>query len=237
VRLLIIRPEPGASASAARAKAAGFIPMLLPFFEVRPRPWIAPQPNSYDALLLTSANAVRHAGAGLDIVRHLPVHTVGERTASAAREAGLNVTFVGRSDAMDAVNAAVDAGHSRLFWLAGEDHRDLALPRHIELDIATCYASEALSLPEDAREYIMAADAIALHSPRAARRFREAVTELKLSHHMITIAAFSSAIADAAGTGWGNIVIAHMANDMALLSELKSLDRFGSDMSRKKDSL
>jgi uroporphyrinogen-III synthase len=221
MKLLIIRPEPGATASAARAEAAGFKAITLPFFGIRPRPWVAVGP--YDAIMLTSANAIRHANAGLDALRHLPVHAVGERTAAAARSAGLSIVSVGKSDAMESVRSAAKAGHKRLLWLTGEDHRNIDPPDGISLDIRICYASEALSLPTDAKEQIIAADAIALHSPRAAKRFREAVTVFNVDPNTITIAAFSAAIAEAAGDHWRAVVIADMANDSALLSALKSL--------------
>ena len=54
MKLLIIRPEPGASASAERAREAGLEPVLLPFFEVQAMGWDLPDPADYDALLLTS---------------------------------------------------------------------------------------------------------------------------------------------------------------------------------------
>jgi uroporphyrinogen-III synthase len=78
--LLILRPEPGASATAARARAGltGGLPSRCS------RPSRCPGPcreGSFDALLLTSANAVRLAGALPD----LPVHAVGETSAARPR--------------------------------------------------------------------------------------------------------------------------------------------------------
>ena len=64
MKLLIIRPEPGASISAERAREAGMTPVVLPFFEVQAVAWQQPDPADYDALLLTSANAVRLVAQG-----------------------------------------------------------------------------------------------------------------------------------------------------------------------------
>ena len=58
-RLLVLRPEPGASATAGRARTLGLDPVLMPLFEIEPIAWTAPDPAGFDALLLTSANAVR----------------------------------------------------------------------------------------------------------------------------------------------------------------------------------
>jgi uroporphyrinogen-III synthase len=223
MRLLIIRPQPGADASAARAKAAGFEPIIMPFFEIRPRNWIAPDTINYNALLLTSSNAVRHAGSRLAQFRHLPVHSVGQRTTDAAAVAGLTVTSTGTIDVHEAVEAAKRAGCKHLLWLAGEDHRSLSLPAGMTIDPVIVYASEQLPLPDGAKAQIMAADAVALHSPRAATLFAQTVADLGLDPKAISIAAFSPAIAESAGSGWRAVVVAQMANDGALLSALKSL--------------
>ena len=57
----------------------------MPLFSVESLAWKVPDAASFDALLLTSANAVRQAGAGLTQLRGLPVHAVGAATATAAR--------------------------------------------------------------------------------------------------------------------------------------------------------
>ena len=82
--LVILRPEPGASATARAAAALGLDPLVIPLFVVEPVEWVAPDPAGFDALLLTSANAIRNGGAELERVRGLPAVCVGEGTAAAA---------------------------------------------------------------------------------------------------------------------------------------------------------
>ena len=65
MRLLVIRPQPGADATAKRVEALGHEAVLMPLFEVHAVAWDAPPVNAYDALILSSGNAVRHAGEGL----------------------------------------------------------------------------------------------------------------------------------------------------------------------------
>jgi uroporphyrinogen-III synthase len=225
MKFLIIRPEPGASASAARAKAAGFEPVILPFFKITPMPWKLPQSANYDALLLTSANAVRQAGPQLQALRHLPLHVVGDPTADAARAANLSVSSTGISGIDDAIKAALDAGHCRLLWLTGEDHKMPAMPKGTMLDIIICYASEPLPLPPDTKQRIEAADIVVLHSPRAARQFAQTADNMGLGRASITLAAFSTAIADAAGAGWQHIILADKPLDSALLSAVADFGR------------
>ena len=47
-----------ADLSAARAGTLGLEPVVAPIFTIAPLDWAAPDPDRYDALLLTSANAV-----------------------------------------------------------------------------------------------------------------------------------------------------------------------------------
>lgn len=233
MKLLIIRPEPGASASALRAHEAGLVPILLPFFEVQAVEWECPDPADYDALLLTSANAVRFGGAGLESLRTLPVHAVGERTAEAARAARLDVTTVGTSDAAAAVKAASDMGHRRLLWIAGADHRPIKMPKNmpkaLKVTTVISYASGAKALPADTGEIIGSVDAVALHSPRAAVEFKKAAADFGIDKASITLAAFSPAIAEAAGDGWHAIAVAERPADIALLSALAELGKQGVD--------
>ena len=87
MKLLIVRPQPGADESAKRARALGLEPIVAPLFETRALDWIQPDPGDFDAILLTSANAARLGGDGLKPFLALPCYAVGERTAAAARAA------------------------------------------------------------------------------------------------------------------------------------------------------
>ena len=95
VPILTLRPEPGSSATIAAGHEAGLTIEACPLFEVRPLAWDPPSAESVDGLLLGSANALRHAGPGLDLFRGKPVHAVGEATARAAEAVGFTVATVG----------------------------------------------------------------------------------------------------------------------------------------------
>ena len=70
--IVVLRPEPGARATVARIEALGGHALAAPLFAIRPLPWTPPDPADHDALVLTSANAARMAGAGLARVAALP---------------------------------------------------------------------------------------------------------------------------------------------------------------------
>ena len=74
--LAVLRPQPGASATVERITAAGYQPLRTPLFHVEQRGWPPIAASDHDALVLTSANTVRHAGpqlADLAMIRVLAV--------------------------------------------------------------------------------------------------------------------------------------------------------------------
>ena len=205
-KLLLIRPEPGLSASQERARALGLDVICCPLFEVEPVAWDAPDPARYDALMLSSANAVRHGGARLDAVQVLPVHAVGEATASAARQAGFEVKTVGEADLTALLSQLPPS--LRLLHLAGEDHRDTGKSR---IDRRIVYRSTAIA---DPRLPPLAGLVAAVHSPRAGARLAE------LTNHRseTAIAAVSEAAAAACGTGWQRVEASLEPSDKSLLA-------------------
>jgi uroporphyrinogen-III synthase len=82
--VLITRPEPGASDTAARIAAMGLIPVVAPLLEIQPFPILLP-PGRIAAVLLSSGNAVDALPANC---RSLPLLTVGAATARRAEHAG-----------------------------------------------------------------------------------------------------------------------------------------------------
>lgn len=90
--VLITRPEPGASETAAAISALGWVPVLAPAMVLAPRPCRA-VPRA-QAVLLPSRAAARALGA-LD----LPVFAVGEATAAEASARGWRDVAAAEGDA------------------------------------------------------------------------------------------------------------------------------------------
>lgn len=208
-RLVIVRPEPGASETAEAARQLGLEPVVIPLFAIEPLQWEAPDPSGFDALLFTSANAIRHAGPGLDALRSLPAHCVGEATAHVARDHGFEVASVGSGR----VDSLLDSlpGELRLLHLSGFHRREPKAPRQA-IHVIPVYRAEEIAVPHGFEE--LEGCVIAVHSPRAGAR----IGELGLKRDRIAIAAISPEAAEAAGSGWGAVVSAEEPSDTALLA-------------------
>jgi uroporphyrinogen-III synthase len=217
LKILILRPQPGADATADLARNMGMEPLVFPLFTIEPLAWEIPDCAEYDALLLTSANAVRAIASQIGALRTLPVHTVGPATAQAARDAGFMVASCGQADARAALANATAAGHSRLLWLTGADHIALEPPSNGSLDILPVYQSRGVEAGNAMIEAVQDCAVVALHSARAARHFTALTDAAGINPSRITIVALSPAIAHAAGTGWRAVLAAETPEDVALL--------------------
>jgi uroporphyrinogen-III synthase len=220
MKLLVIRPQPGAEATAARVRAAGHQSMLMPLFAVQPVQWEAPSPANYDALLLTSGNAVRQAGTGLQSLHELPTYAIGSATACAAGKIGLAIEMTGDRGIAAMLAAIQSAGHQNVLWLAGADRIAASTPDGMTLDVRVVYESAALAAPPNFGENVDSADAVLLHSPRAADYFASLCDAQAIDRAGVTIAALSPTIAKSVGDGWRKLLVASSPNDAALLSRL-----------------
>lgn len=106
-RVLVTRAAHQAGKLSEGLRAEGFAPVEVPVLEILPPVDAAPldaalrQIESYDWLIVTSANTVRalverasFLGIDLQKVKQPPAAAVGEATAKAARKAGLEVAVV-----------------------------------------------------------------------------------------------------------------------------------------------
>lgn len=216
--LLIVRPEPGASATLSRARALGLEAVAAPLFRVAPVTWAVPDPAAHDSLLLTSANAVRHAGPGLERLRGLPAYAVGEATAAAARAAGLTVAGIGTRNVEALLAQVADDGRRRPLHLAGEDRRP-AGHADLRITIRTVYRAEAVDrLPDAAADCLAQGGTVLLHSPRAGAVLAALTEQAGIDRARTMLAAISDATASAAGGGWRSVVVAAVPTDDALLA-------------------
>lgn len=208
IPLLILRPERGAIATAKRAEVLGLSPMIRSLFAVKPRAWDAPDPALFDALLLTSANAVRYGGGAVGLYRNLPVFAVGAATAQAARDAGFSDVVDGTGNAADALRTLGKAGYSRPLHLSGEDRTPYP---HLPFAVTTrvVYQAAPIDIALPTGRY-----AALVHSARAAVRFAELCPSPKL----VDIIAISAPVAETAGTAWHSINIATEPTDNAMLA-------------------
>jgi uroporphyrinogen-III synthase len=208
MKVLVLRPQPGADETAARARALGLDVVVAPLFAVRPLAWTPPDPAGFDAVMLTSASAARQAADGLAPFRQLPCYAVGEATAAAAREVGFADVRIGPDDGKGLLLMMADDDVHAVFHPCGQDHLALALPG-VTITRIPVYAAEAADrLPVPAEDMLAL-----LHSPRAAALF----AGLAGDKARIRIAAISARTARAAGEGWQAVAVAPSPRDAALL--------------------
>ncbi|WP_296680687.1 uroporphyrinogen-III synthase [Novosphingobium sp.] len=217
VPLVVIRPEPGCSASLAAARAVRLEAHGFPLFEVVAKSWEAPISGYFDAILGGSANAFRLGGKGLSVLRDLPVYAVGVTTAAAAHEAGFSVTATGNGG-LQGMLADLDPVHRRLLRLAGDERVPLNLPKGVTMEERVVYASVPRAMPPDLASLLRAPAMIALHSAEAARHLAAQCVTNGIRRSLLRLIALSPRIASAAGEGWGEVATASLPNDKALLA-------------------
>ncbi len=207
IPLLILRPEPGASQTARAAEALGLTAIVRPLFVITPVEWDAPDPARFDALLLTSANAIRHGGVCIARYCALPVFAVGASTAAAARAARFAKVTTGSGDAAATLRALGGAGYSRPLHLAGEDRTSYP-PLAYAVETRTVYAARETAVAIPNRRHVAL-----LHSVRAADCF----ARICPARDAIDIVAISAVVGAAAGAGWRSIHCATTPDDQAML--------------------
>lgn len=215
MRILVVRPQPGADATAARLAALGHEPVVHPLLTTRPLPWALPS-AAPDAVILSSAAAVRHAGPVADALKALPAHAVGDATAAAARAAGWAAVTAGPGT-MQALLEGLAAGPARhLLHLAGAELTPVTVPAALSLARVTVYETPLLPLPA-----LPDVEAVLLHSPRTAAQFAAEWDRLGGQRTAVQLFAISTATLAAAGRGWEQAAVAAEPTESALLAMLR----------------
>jgi uroporphyrinogen-III synthase len=124
MRLLVTRPEENAARTAQALRARGHAVLVAPLLRIEAID--ADLSGSWTAVLMTSANAARVVAAHPQAAAllRLPVYTVGDRSAEAARAAGFTeVTSADGAlpDLVRLVAGGLAGDRARLLYLAGED--------------------------------------------------------------------------------------------------------------------
>lgn len=179
-RVLVTRPFPDAVATSAKLKTLGYDPVLLPVNETVPT-HIALPIGVFDAIAVTSANALRHANTQqLAQYRHSQLYAVGDKTASVAREAGFEKTYSGDGwgQNLGAYVAGQQPAGSLVLYLTGKIRRpDFEAQlggAGINVVVAETYDTRLVSYSEAQLADILGAgpaEVILLYSAAAAQQF------------------------------------------------------------------
>jgi len=163
VRILVTRPQPGSARTAAALRERGHEPITAPLLQIEILTRVDPDAGPWTAILITSANAIRGIAhwARREPWRALPVFTVGDRTANAARDLGFTDVTSASGNVEDLANlvAARLGPPARLLYLSGEERSgDLAgalRAKNFVVDVVVVYrVIAARTLPEPAASAI-----------------------------------------------------------------------------------
>jgi uroporphyrinogen-III synthase len=239
IAVLVTRPHPEGEATAEALRARGFEVLLAPMLRFEPVPFHDDDEARYDAVIVTSANALRAIAGELDGHRilKLPLFAVGEHTAASARDAGFAKVTSAKGDA-DALRKLLLAGvkakqlkkSATLLYLAGADlARDLAAEltgKGFTVITHTTYRMVPVSrLPHDVCDAFMAhrIEAVLHYSRRSARAFLDAaraggveISALALPQCCIS-ASVASILHDAGAT---QVMTASSSDETALFEAL-----------------
>jgi len=221
VKILVTRPEPGASATARRLAAMGHEPALAPCLEIVSLP--ARLPDHAGALIITSAQAIP---ALPERWRDVPMFCVGDATANRARAAGFSRVESAAGDAQDLFRLVCARRLPGTHLLAAGERQGMALARQLHAaGIAVLrrkvYAARPLRLLPPAIEADLAAmkiPAALFYSAETARAF---VRLRPCNTASVTAYALSPAVASGLdGLPWAAIRVAVAPTEADLMALL-----------------
>lgn len=222
IPVIVIRPEPGCSASVAGARELGLEAHGFPLFSVSPVAWDAPTDPAFDVLLAGSANAFRHGGGNLARFSTLPVHAVGESTARAARGAGFAVAATG-SGGLQGQLDRLPSG-TRVLRLAGAERIELKPPAGVAMTERTVYVSTPSPMPGDLVRMLSRPALILVHSAEAARHLASECEGHGIVTALHRLVAIGPRVADAMpGTDWAEVATAASPSETAMLAKAAEL--------------
>ncbi len=148
MRIFVFRPPAEAARTATALRDHHHDPVLAPLFTVSRTADPAPE-GPFDALVLTSGNAVPALAELPATARDMPTFSVGARTAGKVREAGhadSRSADGNRDDLIRLIGETLPAG-ARLLLIVGRDRHDDVGDRLAQAGFAvaiwTAYAAEA----------------------------------------------------------------------------------------------
>lgn len=171
----VTRTAPYNILTAHRLKALGHKALAVPLLTIAPRIHEAPS-TPPDALAFTSVHAIEHHRVDRRFL-HLPVFTVGERSAKVARDAGYRRVHSADGNALDLevlIASHMPAGTEVIHFSAAEPAGDLVLSlnqrgfsaRKITVYESRAATSKSMSAALAAMPWM---DGVLVHSTKAAR--------------------------------------------------------------------
>jgi uroporphyrinogen-III synthase len=225
-RILITRPEPGASRTAERLREAGYEPAVLPLTRIERLAFELPE-GPFGGIVVTSAQAF--GNADYSRLMTLPLIAVGETTAKAARDAGFAdiEAATGSAESVAGLAKFTLKPGARILYLCGKVRR----PELEELLAAAGFSVEAVETYNAGPIYHSKIefgrmtgdkpfDAVILMSAVTAELFSKFAGKPQFQNSLFVC--FSQRIAGAAGSSGNRIAVTDEATEDSLMSLLKT---------------
>lgn len=187
-RVLVTRPRPAGTETAAKLASKGYEPVLLPLSRIVALSFAVPE-GPFAALTVTSANAFHNIDAQqLKPFLDLPLFAVGRGTAEAARNAGFGQVIDGGGDAVRlAATMRRDLPEkARVLYLAGRVRQpvfeDEMRAAELDMHVTDIYDTQAIRYTAAALLDVLQGApfvAVMLYSGVAATGFVEALREIE----------------------------------------------------------
>lgn len=234
MRVLVFRPQQDAERSAQALRERGRDPVVAPLFQIVPSGEKPPK-GPFDALVLTSANAVPAVETLPKTWRStLPAFCVGARTADTVGKLGFAAHSAqgGRADLLALILERLPKGQKLLFVAGRDRHEDL--PQKLrdaghEVALWTAYEAKAVdALPAPAADALRdgSADAALHYSPRSAQIFLDLAGKAGLAEQAQALPQLALSIEVAApliAAGSDTVLVAEHPEEAALFAALDQL--------------
>ena len=230
--IIIIRPEPDASRDVAWLKRYQAPAIAVPVMQAAKRPFELSDMAALQAVIFTSRHAVAAIAdsAAIDALRALPAYAVGRSTAAAARQAAFAEVITGHGGGSGLLPLLVAALHPHagaLLWpsattisfdMAASLERFGFAVQRLPVYAMPAQTDIGSHLPD--RLLTHSSAAVVAMSARSIDLFSAMLRDNQLDHrrHIITVIAASQSIAEAAGAGWADILLAKAARRSRLLA-------------------
>lgn len=233
--ILLTRPYAESETLAEDIRVRGFAPFIEPMLNIILLNIIIPDLNHYQALIFTSGNGVT-SFARLNSTRTLPVLTVGDATAEAARTAGFSdVRSAGGT--LEDLNALAEdmnfePGIPVLHVSGIHTAGDVVIP-HVPVNRVAAYrADKVTALSEECLDCLDRDNftAVMFYSPRAAENFAELIVRSKRTDRLATVRALciSPAVVKCLGTlPWQDVQVADTPGRGGMLALIDKLAQTG----------
>ena len=222
--VLTTRPQADAARDITWLAENGVAAISAPMLAIRPLSPELPDPETVDAVVLTSRHAaVLLAGSALT---RLPCFCVGEATSREAAKAGFEKITTGPGDGMGLKGVILAAGVKTLYWPSAVDTGfDIAAALADDgvrvLRQPVYKAAEVTAFPDEARDALTAGDVavVLAHSGRAGAHFTTLMKEAGLAARLrsMVMIAISPRAAGLCGGDWHTITIVDQPRRKAML--------------------